>query len=93
MTATLPPRLRTLDETREPRTLPSPSDPAWRDPSTVWQIATFVERNVSPDAHALAHPRPVHHCPFCLPAKGEAPDRSSETYWRDVANRPAGLAA
>lgn len=88
MTPTLPPRLRTLDETREPRTLPSPSDPAWHDPSVVWRIANFVERNVSPAAHALAHPRPVHDCPFCPPAEGEAPDRGSEQYVRELAKRP-----
>jgi hypothetical protein len=85
-TTVVPPlRLRTLDETREPVPLPGPTSPAWADPSTVWRIATYRERTVSPEAHALAHPRPVHDCPFCPPAEGVAPDRSNETYWREVA--------
>lgn len=85
MTATLPPPLlRTLAETRE---LPTPSDAAGWTAGTVWGIALFRERHVDPAAHRLAHPAAVHGCPFCPPATGEVPVRSSEAYVRELAER------
>ncbi|MDG4791925.1 hypothetical protein O7626_39625 [Micromonospora sp. WMMD1102] len=72
MTATLPPVLRTLDETREPLPLPGPSSPAWQDPKMVWRIATYAERTVNRAAHDLAHPSPVWGCPWC-PQAGVCP--------------------
>lgn len=73
-------RLRTLDETR---VLPSPSDDAGWSAGMVRQIATWVDL----PAHGLAHPRPVLGCPWCPPAEGDVPQRSCETYWREVAER------
>jgi hypothetical protein len=72
VTATLPPSLRTLDETREAVPLPSPASPAWRDPAAVWQIAVYVDRRPDPAAHDLAHPAPVWGCPWC-PQAGVCP--------------------
>ncbi|MEU8157974.1 hypothetical protein AB0B94_30345 [Micromonospora sp. NPDC048986] len=86
MTAVMPPMLRTVDQTRDRRPLPTMTDPAWDDSRTVWDIALYQERTVFPEAHALAHPRPVVDCPFCPPTAGEAPDRSNENYWRQVAS-------
>jgi hypothetical protein len=65
VTATLPPRLRTLDQTRESVSLPGPSSPAWADPATVWQIATYAERTVDLAAHDSVHPQPMWGCPWC----------------------------
>lgn len=85
MTATLPPlRLRTLDQTRE---LPTPSDTTGWTADQVWRIAMRMSA-VSPAAHTLAHPRPVHDCPYCPPVEGEAPNRGSEQYVRELAARP-----
>lgn len=91
MTATLPPRLRTLDETQA---LPTMSDTEGWSADTVWRIARRMSA-VDVDFHRReVHPNGEVGCPWCPPVKGEAPDRSSETYWREVANRPAtGLAA
>ncbi|MBM0235890.1 hypothetical protein JNW88_00110 [Micromonospora sp. ATA32] len=49
------------------RLLPSPTDPAWSDPSTVTAI-TYWSDTVNPAAHTLAHPQPVQGCPGCPPA-------------------------
>lgn len=92
MTAVVPPMLRTLDEAPA---LPSMTDPAWDNPETVWRIAMRLH-SVDDVAHALAHPEPVHECPFCPPAAGEVPERGSEQYVRERAERPAvwsGVAA
>lgn len=49
------------------RLLPSPSDDrVWADPDTFRAIA-YWQDTVSPEAHALAHPRPVQGCPGCPP--------------------------
>lgn len=67
------------------RVLPSPSDDAAWTAEQFNAIAFYGEQTVCPEAHKLAHPNPIHDCPWCPPAQGEAPDRSSETYWRQVA--------
>lgn len=59
---------------------PSPSDDAGWSAEVVARLA-----GVDLPAHDLAHPRAVHDCPWCPPAAGVAPVRSSETYWREVA--------
>ena len=72
MTATLPPLVRTVEETRERVPLPGPTSPAWANSATVWQIATYAERTVDPAAHDMAHPAPVWGCDFC-PQAGVCP--------------------
>lgn len=76
MTATLPPRLRTLAEIRKDR------------------LSRYWAETVSPEAHAKAHGvTPIHGCPGCPPAEGEAPDRGSEQYVREGAERPVSWTA
>lgn len=64
------------------RVLPSPASEAWSDPTVVEQLVAWSQQ-VSPAAHALAHPAPVFGCPGC-PDGGVPRDMSAETSWREV---------
>lgn len=49
---------------------PTPTDRVWQDPRTVWRIAAGPQVDLA--AHDLAHPQPVHGCPWC-PQSGMCP--------------------
>lgn len=70
-----------------------PTSSLWDEPDFVLALSTtdldelaYWRRTVSPAAHNLAHPKPVHACPGCPPGGDAEEDRGAEIhYWRKAA--------